>query len=94
MWLFFYFPNGRYIDCLSSTYETDKGKTLKLHYKYKRKETFDELVRSLCQGFRSVAVKNVAQGAPLGGGATLTWLLTREDFVEFWHCKTFKTRIK
>jgi hypothetical protein len=36
MWLFFYFPNGRYIDCLSLTYATSKGKMLKLHYKYKR----------------------------------------------------------
>ena len=35
-----YFPNGRYIDCLSLTYATIKGKMLKLHSKYKRKETF------------------------------------------------------
>ena len=30
----FYFPNGRYIDCLSLTYATNKGKMIKLHYKY------------------------------------------------------------
>ena len=40
MVFFFYFPNGGYIDHLSLTYETNKGKMLKLHYKYKRKETF------------------------------------------------------
>jgi len=28
------FPNGRYTDCLSLTYATNKGKMLKLHYKY------------------------------------------------------------
>jgi len=37
---FLCFPNGRYIDCLSLTYATNKGKMLKLHYKYKLKETF------------------------------------------------------
>jgi hypothetical protein len=41
-----------------------------------------------------LAVKNVAQGAPLVGGSTLMWLLTRDDFTEFWHCKTFKRHIK
>jgi len=30
----FYFPNGRYIDCLSLTYATNKSKTLKLQYRY------------------------------------------------------------
>jgi hypothetical protein len=30
----FLFPNGRYVDCLSLTYATSKGKMLKLHYKY------------------------------------------------------------
>jgi len=31
---FIYFPNGRYIDCLSLTYATNKNKTLKLQYRY------------------------------------------------------------
>ena len=30
----FHFPNGRYIDCLSLTYATNKSKTLKLQYRY------------------------------------------------------------
>ena len=30
----FYFPNGRYIDCLSLTYATNKSKTLRLQYTY------------------------------------------------------------
>jgi len=33
----FYFSNGRYIDCLSLTYATNKGKMLKLYYEFKRK---------------------------------------------------------
>ena len=32
--MFFFFPNGRYIDCSSLTYETKKSKTLKLQYRY------------------------------------------------------------
>jgi len=28
--IFFYFPNGRYIDCLSLTYATNKGKSVKI----------------------------------------------------------------
>ena len=34
------FPNGRYTDCLSSPFVTNKGEILKLHYKYysKRKK--------------------------------------------------------
>ena len=28
------FPNGRYIDCSSLTYPTNKSKTLKLQYRY------------------------------------------------------------
>ena len=31
---FFSPPNGRYIDCSSSTYATNKSKTLKLQYRY------------------------------------------------------------
>ena len=31
---FIYFPNGRYIDCSSLTYATNKSKTLKLQYRY------------------------------------------------------------
>jgi len=31
------FPNGRYIDCLSLTYATNKGKMLKLYYNTKKK---------------------------------------------------------
>jgi len=31
---FFLISNGRYIDCLSVTYATNKSKKLKLHYKY------------------------------------------------------------
>ena len=30
----FYFPNGRYIDCSSLTYATNKSETLKLQYRY------------------------------------------------------------
>ena len=30
----FLFPNGRYIDCSSLTYATNKSKTLKLQYRY------------------------------------------------------------
>ena len=36
IYLLFYFPNGRYIDCLSLNFATSKGKMLKLHNKYKR----------------------------------------------------------
>jgi len=32
--LFIYFPNGRYIDCLSLTYVTNKSKMLELQYRY------------------------------------------------------------
>jgi hypothetical protein len=35
---YYYFPNGRYISCLSFTYATNKGKMLKLHYKKKKKK--------------------------------------------------------
>ena len=31
---FFFFPNGRYIDCSSLTYATNKSKTLKFQYRY------------------------------------------------------------
>ena len=34
MYLFIYFPNGRYTDCLSLIYATNKNKILDLHYKY------------------------------------------------------------
>ena len=32
--IYFYFPNGRHIDCSSLTYATHKSKTLKLQYRY------------------------------------------------------------
>ena len=32
--VWFYFPNGRYIDCLSLPCATNKSKTLKLQYRY------------------------------------------------------------
>ena len=47
LFIFFYFPNGRFIDCLSLTYATNKGKMLKLHYKYKGKEIFKVYIRDL-----------------------------------------------
>jgi len=31
---FIYFPNGRYIEYLSLTYETNTNKVLDLHYKH------------------------------------------------------------
>ena len=43
--IFFYFPNGRYIDCLSLTHATNKRKMLKLHHKYERKEIFKVNIR-------------------------------------------------
>ena len=46
---FFYFPKGKYIDCLSLTYATNKGKMLKLHYKYKREETFKVNIRIIIE---------------------------------------------
>jgi hypothetical protein len=42
-----YFLKGRYSVCLSLTYATSKGKMLKLHCKYKRKETFKVNIRAL-----------------------------------------------
>ena len=32
--ILFFIPNGRYVDCLSLTYATNKSKKLKSHYKY------------------------------------------------------------
>ena len=32
--IYLFFPNGKYIDCLSLTYATNKSKTLKLQYRY------------------------------------------------------------
>ena len=35
----FYFPNGRYIGCLSLNYATNKNKILKLRYEYYKKHS-------------------------------------------------------
>jgi hypothetical protein len=42
----FYVPNTKYIDCLSLTYATNKGKMLKLHHKYKRKNNIQGKYKS------------------------------------------------
>jgi hypothetical protein len=52
--IFFCFSNGRYIDCLSLTCATNKGKMLNLHYNYKREETFKVNIRMIIKIIRVV----------------------------------------
>jgi len=42
----FYFPNARYTYCLSLTYAINKGKMLKLHCKYRRKNNIEGKYKS------------------------------------------------